>query len=170
MILQALTAVLRGMNEAGARYLVVGGLAVNAYGYVRTTQDIDLVIALDGTNVKKVFEALQALGYRPIIPVSADQLADAEQRDRWIREKEMTVLSLFSNDFPGFSVDLFVDPPFDFDVESMRALRAEVAEGVEVPFVALDTLIRMKETAGRHRDLDDLEHLQWIQQEDEDDV
>ncbi len=39
--------ILRALNDADVRYLIVGGLAVVAHGYVRFTQDIDLVIQLE---------------------------------------------------------------------------------------------------------------------------
>lgn len=43
MELSAVTAIASALNDAGVRYLVVGGLAVNAHGYVRMTMDVDLV-------------------------------------------------------------------------------------------------------------------------------
>lgn len=53
-------------TSAGVRYLVAGGLAVNAHGYVRFTADIDLVIALDADNIISAFAALarSAIGRR----------------------------------------------------------------------------------------------------------
>ena len=30
------------LNSTGAEYLVIGGYAVNAYGYVRNTNDLDV--------------------------------------------------------------------------------------------------------------------------------
>ena len=46
-------AVFDALNRADVAYLVVGGLAVNAHGYVRMTMDIGLVIALDQENIMK---------------------------------------------------------------------------------------------------------------------
>ena len=37
-------AIVRALNTAKAKYLVVGGLAVNAHGFVRLTRDVDLVL------------------------------------------------------------------------------------------------------------------------------
>lgn len=34
----------RSLNEQGARYLVVGGFAVNQHGFPRATVDIDLLV------------------------------------------------------------------------------------------------------------------------------
>lgn len=38
---------LRLLNEHKARYLVLGGYAVNYHGYSRTTGDLDIWIAVD---------------------------------------------------------------------------------------------------------------------------
>jgi hypothetical protein len=165
MRLSAFDAVAQALQSASVRYLVAGGLAVNAHGYLRFTADIDLVLALDPANIRAAFEALTKLGYRPSVPIGVDQFADPAQRRRWATEKGMQVLSLFSDRHPETSVDLFVQEPFDFEAEYAAAMVGEVLPGVPVRFVALPTLIRMKEAAGRPRDHDDIQHLRWILEE-----
>ena len=49
MRLDQVISVVQALNEAGIRYLIVGGLAVNAHGHVRYTNDLDLVIGLEST-------------------------------------------------------------------------------------------------------------------------
>ncbi len=93
MKLSAFEAVAQALQNASVRYLVAGGLAVNAHGYLRFTADIDLVIALDADNILRAFEALSGIGYRPNVPISVLQFADASQRQRWIAEKGMQVLA-----------------------------------------------------------------------------
>jgi hypothetical protein len=80
MKLASLEAIVRTLNEGGVRYLIAGGLAVNAHGYARLTQDVDLVIALDAANVVRAFERLAKLGYRPLVPITAEQFADSENK------------------------------------------------------------------------------------------
>ena len=46
MKLTSFEAIVRALNDAGIRYLVAGGLAVNAHGYLRFTKDADFVIQL----------------------------------------------------------------------------------------------------------------------------
>jgi hypothetical protein len=46
MKLNSFVAVATALEEGGVRYLVVGGLAVNAHGYLRYTKDVDLVVQL----------------------------------------------------------------------------------------------------------------------------
>jgi hypothetical protein len=164
MRLLAFEAVAKALQDANVRYLVAGGLAVNAHGYIRLTADIDVVIALDPANVLEAFRALQGLGYRPSVPVTAEGFAQAEQRERWREEKGMKVLNFFSDAYPGTSVDVFVYEPFDFAQEYERALHGEILPGVVARFVSIPTLIQMKQAAGRPRDIDDIQHLRWLQE------
>jgi hypothetical protein len=165
MKLAAFEAVAKALDAAHVRYLVAGGLAVNAHGYIRLTMDIDLVIALDAANIHLAFNALAGIGYRPTVPVKADAFAQPEQRQLWREEKGMQVLNFHSDLFLATSVDVFVSEPFDFAHEYEIAMRGELLPGVEVRFVSIPTLIRMKQAAGRPRDLDDIQHLTWLQEQ-----
>lgn len=168
MKLAAFEAVAKALGSAGVRYLVAGGVAVNAHGYIRLTMDIDLVVALDASNIRRSLKALADIGYRPSVPIDAESFAQAEQRQRWRDDKGMQVLNFYSNAFPGTSVDVFVHEPFDFDREYDASLHAELLPGLDVRFVSLPTLIRMKEASGRPRDLDDIQHLKWLEEHRDD--
>jgi len=133
---------------------------VNAHGYLRFTMDVDVVLQLDVGNIANAFAALGALRYRPSVPVTERQFADPAQRAAWTREKNMTVLQFWSDAHRETSIDVFVSEPFEFDVEYDKALRRELAPGLEVRFTSLQTLIAMKQRAGRPQDLLDVENLQ----------
>ena len=62
-------ALLELLNSAGVRYLVLGGYAVNHYGYHRATDDLDIWIAIDPENAKRVSEVLQEFGDFPAAAV-----------------------------------------------------------------------------------------------------
>lgn len=162
MQLAAFEEIAGAMARAGVRYLVADGLAVNAHGYLRFTKDIDIVVALDATNVHAAFDALAAIGYHPSVPVSAEQFGDEKVRRGWIEDKGMQVLNFFSDRYPATSVDVFVHEPFDFDAEYERALLGDIGPELSVRFVSIPTLIAMKEAAGRPRDDDDIKHLRWM--------
>ena len=162
MMLKSFEALAAELERAGVRYLVAGGLAVNAHGYIRYTKDVDLVIQLGAGNIERAFAALTSLGYRPTVPIAAAQFADPVQRETWISEKGMKVLNFQSDQHRFAPVDVFVIDPFDFDEEYGRALQGDVAPGLVVRFVSIPTLIAMKQAAGRPNDLVDIEHLQWI--------
>lgn len=165
MKLVAFEAIAAALRDASVRYLVAGGIAVNAHGYLRLTYDVDLVIQLEPDNILPAFGALAGLGYRPIVPVTAELFADKSQREQWIREKGMQVLNFYSDRHRPFTVDVFVSVPFDFDSEYEAAMQGEVAPGLTVRFVSIPTLIAMKQVAKRPRDLDDIEHLRMIMEE-----
>lgn len=165
MKLATLTAITRNLDEACVRYLVVGGVAVNAHGYQRLTQDLDLVVQLNTENLLAALHALEQLGYHPALPVRIEEFADPETRRSWIEHKNMQVFPMVSERCPDTTIDLFVTEPFDFDTEYERALRTELAPGASLRFLRLRALIAMKDAAGRPRDLDDAEHLRWILEE-----
>ena len=169
MKLVAFETVAKALDAAQVRYLVAGGLAVNAHGYIRFTADIDMVVALDADNIARAFKALLEIGYSPSVPITAEMLAEPEQRWQWMEEKGMKVLNFHSNAHPETSVDVFVHEPFDFAQEYAAAMKGELLPDVTVRFVSIPTLIRMKQVAGRARDLDDIEHLRWLQQDSEHD-
>ena len=102
-----------------------------------------------------------------MVPVRVEDFADPTTRERWIREKGMRVLQLWSDRHRETAVDVFVTEPFDFGSEYAEAYWEELLPGLMVPFVQLKTLIRMKEEAGRPRDLDDAQHLRWILEDQE---
>jgi hypothetical protein len=158
MKLASFDAIVAALDRAGVLYLVAGGLAVNAHGYLRFTKDVDLVVQLVPENTKAAFAAFAALGYRPVVPVTADQFADAKVRRAWISEKRMEVLQFWSDSHRETPIDLFVREPFPFDAEYARALVKPLA-GIPVRFVSVPTLISMKTAAGRAQDMIDVENL-----------
>lgn len=154
--------VFRALNESGARYLVAGGLAVVAHGYLRLTMDIDLIIQLGRENLTRALEALRALGYRPKAPVDIAEFSYPEIRDRWINEKGMVVFQLVSDVHRSAPIDVFTQEPFDFDAVYAAAPRREVDDGVEIRVVPLAQLIEMKERANRPKDQVDLLYLRKL--------
>jgi len=167
MKLASIEAIVRALNDAQVRYLIGGGLAVNAHGYLRFTKDADLAIDLVPDNVLRAVDALEALGYRPALPVDAHDFADPDTRRFWIDEKNMQVFQLWSDHHPETPIDIFAELPFPFDDEYRRALHKPLYGTLDVPFVSLDTLIRMKEAAGRQQNRIDLEHLRLRQDDHE---
>ena len=158
--MRSIEAIVRALNDTGIRYLMVGGLAVNAHGYARMTRDVDLVIQLEPSNTERGLRALLDAGYRLMIPEPPEAFADPAKREAWRREKGMIVLKLWSDEHRRTPVDVFVYEPFPFDREYEAAVWVEVAAGLKAPVVSLPTLLQMKREAGRPRDLDDINELQ----------
>ena len=154
------------LNNAHVRYVVAGGLAVIAHGYLRLTMDIDLVIDLERDNLLRGLNTLEKVGYKPRLPVTNEQFANAQTREGWIKEKNMMVFPLWNpSEANGMLVDIFVKCPFDFADEYAKAKWMEIEGGPQVPFVGLDCLLRMKEIAARPKDLVDIEYLERARNE-----
>ncbi|CAN5717758.1 hypothetical protein BH18ACT17_BH18ACT17_04100 [soil metagenome] len=153
--------VFEALNAAGARYVVVGGVAVVLHGHARLTADLDIAVDLSPREATIAMEALVGLGLRPRLPVGASGFADPAVRARWIVERDMKVFSLWDPDDPLRSVDVFVENPIDFkelwqgselvDLASSRTRIASIAD-----------LIRLKRLAGRPQDHADIEALEAI--------
>jgi hypothetical protein len=148
--------------------LVVGGVAVVMHGHLRVTADLDLVLKLDQSNLEKAVAALDTLGFRPRAPVPLWQFADAATRESWIRDKGLTVFSLWSPTRPGFELDLFVREPFDFASVYENAARVRL-ESCVVTVISVKDLITLKQSVGRPRDLEDVAALEALSDSDEED-
>ena len=155
-------AIFKSLDERRVKYLVAGGLAVNAYGYLRFTKDIDFVVELALDNLVEAFAALNMLGYQPNVPITAEQLADSANRRAWIDDKQMRVLQFWSDQHPETPIDLFIDVPFDFHAELAAATWKELREVGAIPVVTLPTLVKLKRTANREQDRIDLENLRLL--------
>ena len=158
-------AIVKVLNEHRVRYLIAGGLAVVAHGYVRFTADVDLILATDEANLRRAVSALESLGYRSRAPVNFSEFVNPQSRKQWAIEKNMKVFSLFSAQHPATEIDLFLEPPLDFGKAYLAAKRIEIVPGLMGPFCSLDDLIALKEQAGRPRDLEDISHLRRIEKE-----
>src|SRR5579862_1261113 len=87
--------VIRGFNDAGVSYVIVGGLATVLHGHLRVTADVDFVIRLDEHNISLALGVVASLGYRPRLPVDPKGFIDPDTRRRWVQEKGLMVLSFF---------------------------------------------------------------------------
>jgi predicted nucleotidyltransferase len=144
---------LRRLAEADVEFVVVGGLALNAWGVVRGTKDVDVVIARDSDNVKRVAEVAVAAGGHVQrgeallgTPFSiAAALADGEQ-------------VAIETDLGRLDVVQGLDGVPGFEDLRSRAAEAEIL-GSTVWVCSRDDLRAMKRAAGRTRDLADIEDL-----------
>ncbi|MES2474534.1 MAG: nucleotidyl transferase AbiEii/AbiGii toxin family protein [Verrucomicrobiota bacterium] len=159
MEVRSFEAIINALNGAGARYIIVGGIAVNAHGFVRMTRDVDIVLELKRDNILTGINALFEIGYQMAIPVSVDEFADPQTRERWRDEKNMIVLKLWSDRHGRTPIDIFIYEPFDFIQELGRVSKMELSPGIVATIVSLESLLAMKREASRPQDLIDIEEL-----------
>ena len=151
----------KALNDAGVRYVVVGGLAVVLHGHARLTVDVDLVVDLDEGQALRAIDALVGLGLRPRVPVNPRDFADRSVRETWIRDRGMQVFSMFDPSNPMRMVDLFVDHPVPFEELWSRSQEFELRDTI-VRVASIPDLVRLKRLAGRPQDLADIEQLEAI--------
>lgn len=130
-----LVALCRALNACGARYLIVGGFAVIHHGYLRATEDIDLL--LDGAleNQARVKQALETLPDKAIL-----ELGDDDIRDYTVVRVSDEIL-----------VDLMISACGIAYDEASQEMEVVEIQGVPIPFANPRLLLRMKQT---HREKD----------------
>jgi len=147
---------LDALNEAQAKYLIIGGHAVGLHGHSRATKDLDVWIGDDPVNREAVIRALGAFGAPPSVVHS---LASAE-RD------EFVFLGL-----PPQRIDLLQSIPGVDDFERGYARRIIISiEGVEVNVIGLEDLLVAKRAAGRPQDLADVSTLEKVRAKEQADA
>ena len=154
--------VFKALNDAGVRYVVVGGLAVVLHGHPRLTVDVDLVVDLERDQAMRAIDVLVAMGLRARVPVDPRDFADPSVRQGWIRDRGMQVFSMFDPSNPMRVIDLFVNHPVPF--EALWSRSEELAlDDTTVRVASIPDLIHLKRLAGRPQDLADIGQLEAIQ-------
>lgn len=131
----------------GVRYTLVGGHAVNYYGYVRTTQGMELLVLPTTENAERVMDALTAFGFGGAgIP-----------RELFERDQGAVHLGVEPNRIDILTSLKGVENTTIFD----GAETVEI-DGVTVSIISLDDLLRVKRNSDRPRDLADADELAKI--------
>ncbi|HEV2618850.1 MAG TPA: hypothetical protein VGU23_02815 [Acidobacteriaceae bacterium] len=132
---------------AKVEYVIVGGVAVNAHGYVRATNDLDIFIRPTEENARAAFDALCALGV-PLGGLEPGDLLSEEENLRFGPEEDHIDILASIGEMP-------------FDQVWRNRIESEV-HGLVVPLISKLDLIENKRQVGRLRDLADAEELAKI--------
>lgn len=143
-VYNSLTEIARRLAEANIPYAILGGMALVAHGYRRTTEDVDVLVTPEG--LARIHEALVELGYRPAFEKSKN-LRDARTGVR--------IELLLTGEFPGNGKP----KPVAFPDPSRVAVEID-----GIRYVNLPTLVELKLASGmtnpgRLRDLADVQEL-----------
>lgn len=143
-------------TRANVGFVIVGGLALGAQGVIRATKDIDIVPDPDLSNLQKIAETASRLGGYvqkgdQLLGTPASITALLASGEQVSIETKLGRLDIVQG-LPG--------------VPSFRELNQRATEatllGSTVRICSLDDLKAMKKTAGRPRDLVDLEDLESL--------
>jgi hypothetical protein len=145
--LEDLVKLSRALNEAGAQYVIVGGFAMRAAGYIRNTMDVDIVVETSAANEARVIHALMTLPDQAVREVVPGDVAEYGV----VRVADEILVDLMKS---GCGVDYH---------EAIRDAVFHEVEGVRIPFASPQTLWRMKQTH-REKDIPDRMFLrQWLE-------
>ena len=132
------------LNRAGVEYLLVGGFAVNHYGYHRSTEDIDFWIAVSDVNFDRLLAAVRDFFD-----------GDLEGLDKGFLQNNE---ALFFGGVPN-KIEVFKHcSGLEFSNAYPRRVDTTI-DGIPVKMICLDDLKANKRASGRHKDLADLENL-----------
>ena len=132
------------LEGAECAYIIVGGYAMAFNGYVRATGDIDILVKPDRENAKKVMRALENFG-APLQGVYEEDF-----------QKEGTI---FQIGIPPVRIDIITKiDGLSFD-EAYADRKIFSTEGLRIPYISIETIIRNKEATGREKDILDVREL-----------
>lgn len=135
----------RDLNAAGALYIVIGGMAMITAGFVRATEDIDLLIEGSTPNLKKVREALSKLPDNAVRELKPEDLDNYEV----VRVADEVVVDILKS-----------AAGVDYQEAKSGIVLLRVA-GIEIPFAGPELLWKLKQTM-REKDQQDLLFLKHM--------
>lgn len=123
-LLEDLLKTCRALNDAGAKCVIVGGVAVKQAGFVRGTEGIDLLVHSSPTSIERTREALS------VLPDQAVREARPTDLDEYVVERvgDRVVVDLMKS---ACGVD---------DAEAQDSTEKAAIGGVEVPFASPELL------------------------------
>jgi len=142
------------------KYVIVGGMAVNYHGFVRSTSDMDILVDMTDENLRKIVRILRRKGYHVKQPVDPMGIADEETRHDWIHNKNMKAFNFYrENELK--EVDIIIESPVSYKEAKKSVLQLKMGT-FKIPVISIDHLIKMKTHAGRDMDQNDIKQLKRI--------
>jgi hypothetical protein len=148
-----LRALLGALHERSVDFIVIGGVAVGAHGYVRGTEDLDVVPDPDPENLRRLTSALEEL--ESTLPTVQDRRFDPAT-DAGVLRRGGNVTA--TTRFGGLDVVQRAQGVPSYTQLAGDAIQSELF-GVPVKICSLARLRAMKEAQSRAQDLADLENL-----------
>jgi hypothetical protein len=130
----------RELNNQGAKYLIVGGFAIRAAGYIRDTGDLDVIIDTAPENESKVFRSLEILPDKAILHLAPGEI----EKYTVVRVADEIVVDLMKS---ASGIDY---------AEASKDMIIRHVQGVPIPFASPRLLWRMKKSTYREKDRADL--------------
>ena len=159
MSLAARRGLLRDLTAHEVRFILIGGMAVIAHGYARSTKDVDIVYETSAGNCARLSAALRELRAQVM---AADTLPpDGEITGDWLEQGGQFVFATEQGQLDALS-RISIGGYEDLEPGSTSTT---LRDGARIRVVSYEDLIRSKEAAGRERDRLDIEALREIRDE-----
>ena len=136
---------LKCLNKADVDYILVGGWAVNMYGYIRATVDLDIWVLADAGNAKKVYTAVAEFG-APVSAMKPEEFAEYGM--------------IFQIGVAPCRVDIISKISGVTYADAVTRAVPKTIDGIPVRIISLEDLIANKKASGRAKDLADVEVLE----------
>ena len=152
--------ILREFQKQKVKYVLVGGIAVNLLGSLRSTADLDILVEMSDNNLKKIVNIMKKYGYRIKQPVDPIKIADKKTRQDWIKNKHMKAFNFYKQDELK-EVDIIIESPVSFEEARKKTVRIKIDDLI-LPVISINNLIKMKKKTGRAIDKLDIDELKKI--------
>ncbi len=153
--------ILRDFQKAKVRYILVGGIAYNLLGGYRDTLDMDILVEMTNSNLRKIVNILKKAGYHVKQPVDPIGIADKKTRQDWIENKHMKAFNFYKGEKTYEEVDIIIDSPVDYEKAIKNAKKVRIGK-LKLVIISPKDLVKMKKASGRKKDIDDIEFLKFI--------
>jgi predicted nucleotidyltransferase len=152
--------ILKEFQKQKVKYVIVGGIAVNLLGSLRSTADMDILVEMSDKNLAKVVRILIKHGYFVKQPVDPMGIADEDTRENWIHNRHMKAFNFYKKDELK-EVDIIIDTPVSYQKARETIVRIKCGNMI-LPIISIDNLIKMKKKSWRNIDKLDIEELRKI--------
>jgi hypothetical protein len=143
MDLEITKKVAAALEREGVRYIIIGGIALNLLGLVRTTEDLDLFVAPERANLERLKVALRS--------VFADPTIDEISTDELLGEYPAVQ---YNPPEGSFHLDILTRLGEAFEFRDLESLRVDF-DGQTISVASPRTLYRMKKGTVRPKDWGD---------------
>lgn len=137
---------IQSFNDNEVEYILIGGYAVILHGHSRVTGDMDLWVKNTDENYKKLQKAFKQFGM-PVFDMSLEKFLDNDRQDVFKFGRKPVAIDIMTK-VKGLNFDECFDLSTIFD-----------DDGLKVRTVHLNHLLEAKKSAGRFKDLDDIDQL-----------
>jgi len=148
-----LSALLKGLNEAGVEFILVGGVAAVVQGAPVTTFDLDIVHRQTDENIEKLMKFLRSIGAYQRRP--DDKIIEPDERD--LKGKGHVLLT---TSFGPLDVLAAIEKGRDFKELLTDSIEIEF-QGFKVYVLSLETIVALKRES---KDLRDQYRLQILEE------